>query len=334
MKKIIFLILVLILTLTINVQADELPKNKISMSFNDMNIRSVFSAMTASNGINVVIGEGINERISFNLDSVPFDRAVNLISGLYNLDYSLNGNVLIIKKKPEKEEQQSNIAFLIDDYTVGETTMLLNEEAVVKENPYKDGKGINAGTLIPARLEVGLVSSKDQTAAVVRVMENISYKGNIIIPKGSIFKGKGVADYNVRQIFVKLDTLILADREIKVKAHMIKDDGTPGFQSEYIDKEMENFFPNLLMRLAGGIGRSLKHNNYVYDEQGRKIAIDENNLTNDMIDSSAEGLEEYADKRIQEAQAQKAIISVDAGIKGFVFIDKKIPIENFKKGDE
>lgn len=334
MKKIIlFIILILLISIPINAQDKRLPTNEISMSFENMNIRSVFSAMTASNGLNVVIEDGINENISFNLDKVPFSQAVNLIAGLYDLDYNLKNNVLVIKRAVEENLDTGSATFLVSNYEVGQTNMILNRK-IEEEKPFADQKGINAGTLIPARLEVGLVSSNEKTPAIVRVMEDMTYKGEVLIPKGSLFKGVGTADYNVRQIFVELDTLILADREIKIKAHMIKDDGTPGFMSDYIDKEMENYFPNLLMRIAGGIGKSLKSNSYVYDQQGRKVAVEEGNLTNDMLDSSADSLNEFADKREQDAQAQKAIISVNAGIKGFVFIDEKIPLEYFKKGDE
>ena len=334
MKKTILLILLIILiSIPANAVNDKLPTNKISMSFNDMNIKSVFSAMTASNGLNVVIEDGINENISFNLDEVPFSQAVNLIAGLYDLDYNLENDVLVIKKAIKNNLNTGSATFVVSNYEVGQTKMILNR-SIEKDEPFVDQKGINAGVLIPARLEVGLVSSNDKTPALVRVVKDISYKGKVIIPKGSLFKGVGIADYNVRQIFVKLDTLILADREIKINAHMIKENGKPGFQSEYIDKEMENFFPNLLMRIAGGIGRSFKQNSYVYDAQGRKVSIEEGNLTNDMLDSSADGLEDFADKKTQDAQNQKAIISVNAGIKGFVFIDEKIPLENFQKGDE
>ena len=78
-------------------------------------------------------------------------------------------------------------------------------------------------------------------------------KGDLVIPKGSVFTGKGRADYGVRKIFINLDTLIIGDKEIDIKAHFVKEDGTQGFRSEYIDLSKENFWSDFLLGFVGDI---------------------------------------------------------------------------------
>ncbi|MFW6311782.1 MAG: TrbI/VirB10 family protein [Nanoarchaeota archaeon] len=207
------------------------------------------------------------------------------------------------------------------------------KEEQEQDNPVTEKEGINKGTLIPARLEIGLVSSTEKTPALVRVTKAVAYEGEVIIPKGSLFTGVGTSDYGVRQIFVDLDTLIIKDREIDIEAHLVKEDGKPGFCSEYRDLEMEKFWPTFLMNFVSSIGNAFKDVTYVRDSDGRKHDVEENTVKNEVIERSQEGVDGWTEQILGDAQSQKAIIYVDAGIEGYVFVDEKIPLKHFKEKD-
>lgn len=210
-------------------------------------------------------------------------------------------------------------------------SIVVNNDFETPKPGYKVKRGIKSGTLIPAELQVGLVSSEARSPALVKVTQDIKYQGDTYIPQGSLFLGYAEADYGVRQMFVTLEKLIIGDREIDVKAHLVKENGTPGFASEYIDLTMEKFWPTFLMDFAAGILQSFKDVTYVITDQGLPQKYYRDTLKNKAIDGTTEGITKWTDRLMSDAEKHEAIIIVDPGVKAKVFIDEKVPVSKFKK---
>ncbi|KXS42428.1 MAG: hypothetical protein AWU54_1330 [Candidatus Frackibacter sp. T328-2] len=210
------------------------------------------------------------------------------------------------------------------------SSIVVNKTFKEPKPGYEIKRGIRAGTLVPAKLKVGLVSSEARSPALVKVTKDIKYEGEVYIPKGSLFLGYATADYGVRQMFVTLEKLIIGNREIDVKAHLVKQNGTPGFASQYIDLTMEKFWPTFLMDFAAGILQSFKDVIYVVSDNGLPQKYYQDTLKNKAIDGTTQGITKWTDRLMRDAEEHQAIIIVDPGVKGKVFIDEKILISKFK----
>jgi len=203
-----------------------------------------------------------------------------------------------------------------------------HEDNIVEEK-YRVYEGLSKGLLIPVKLDIGMISTTAQCPIRAIVTHDIALKGQILIPKGSIFSGYGVPDYGVRLIFGQIDTLVIGDREIDVNAHLVKDDGTPGFCSEYRDLEMEKFWPTIAMNFVTDLTSVFKDKKVVVDNYGNAQEVEEVSVKNEMIEKSQSAMDRWTDQVLQDARDHKAIISVNAGLHAFIFIDEKIPVEFF-----
>lgn len=219
---------------------------------------------------------------------------------------------------------------IINGFTAGRSDLLVSNNFPLEDPGFSVVKGINAGTLIPAKLMVGLISSESRSPALVLVTEDVLYDNEVYIPKGSYFLGYGTADYGVRQIFVTLEKLVINDREINVNAHLVKSDGTPGFQSKYIDLTMEKFWPTFLLNFSMGILNSFKDTTYIVSDTGLPVQYYENTIKNQLIDGTITGATSWTDILMQDARKYNAIITVDPGIEAKVFLNEKIPLSKFK----
>ncbi|SDC31350.1 MULTISPECIES: TrbI/VirB10 family protein [unclassified Candidatus Frackibacter] len=245
-----------------------------------------------------------------------------------NLDYAYS-NQNKNRQAPSAIKPSSMV--VVDNFNtrVG-SSIVVNKTFKEPKRGYEIKRGIKAGTLVPAQLKVGLVSSEARSPALVKVTKDIKYEGEVYIPKGSLFLGYATADYGVRQMFVTLEKLIIGNREIDVKAHLVKQNGTPGFASQYIDLTMEKFWPTFLMDFAAGILQSFKDVIYVVSDNGLPQKYYQDTLKNKAIDGTTQGITKWTDRLMRDAEEHQAIIIVDPGVKGKIFIDEKILISKFK----
>lgn len=338
MKKGI-IVFILIILLVLNISANELPTKKISFDFTDVPLSYILNAICNVNDMNLIFDSANNKNVSISFDKIETNRALKLILKQNNLSYLYEDNILIVDTEDRIETVYDNKPITI----LGETELLINKSKAdpgqliinnekPEKNPgYRIKDGINKGSLIPARLEVGLISSTRKTPVLLRITKNINYENELIIPKGSLMTGVALADFNARQIFIDLDTLIIKNKEIDIKAHMVKKDGTPGFVSEYRDLTKEGFWQSFLLGFVGLIGNGFKDKLYIEDDQGIVQPIEADSLKNDLIENTQDGINEFSNEAMAAAKKHNAIITVEAGEEGFVFIDDKITIDKLKK---
>jgi hypothetical protein len=211
-------------------------------------------------------------------------------------------------------------------------SVLINNSVTEEEPGYEVKLGVPAGKLIPSILKTGLVSSKEKATAIVDVTEDIKYKGEVLIPKGATFYGSARADYGVRQIFVTLEKLIIGDREIKMKATLVKADGTPGFCSKYIDLRKREHWYTALAQFTSGVFNAFKDKTIIpsNDENPTPQIYYDQNLKNAMINGVDQGVEGWTEALAADAREQEAIILVYPEIKTNVLIQEKITLDKFK----
>ena len=317
---------------------DKLPESKINFNFSNESLTYVFQAIAKASNMNIIVNikdkENIDQ-VTLELDNITAKNAIQLITNSYDLDYVYKDNVLIIDTKENIRKKYNDElvtgagtgSLIVSDPVKSTGEMIVNEKIEDEkktENNFEKMEGLNKGTLIPAKLQLGLVSSSKKRAALVRVTKTIKYKGETVIPKGAVLTGYGITDYGVRQIFVELDTLIVEDREIDIKAHMVKKDGTPGFRSEYKDLSMENLWPKLLLSLVSDVIGGAKDVTYIDNGQ----PVEESTVKNNLIERTQDGVDNFQNQIKNDAQKHQAIISVDAGVEGYIFIDQKIPLND------
>lgn len=333
MKKNVFVLTILIIMMvmisTTSIFANSLPETDLNLEFDNVKLEKVFEGLGKISGVNIMLGANMDKEVSYNLKGINFKTAINMITKSEDLAYIYKNNILVIdnvnkidKYTEDKTGQEQNIVagggIIVDNQSSFGADLVINKggDKGEEEKPFNTVEGINKGQMIPAKLDVGLISSEQPVPALVKVTQNIAYKGDIIIPKGAMFIGKGRTDYSVRKIFIDLNTLVIDNKEIDIKAHLVKNNGTPGFQSEYRDLSKENFWSTLLMEFAGSLG-----NRYSEQEESVKYHI---------FEKGQDGLDTLTEQMKADAEKKGEIITVESGYNGFVFIDEKIPLEYFK----
>ncbi len=83
--------------------------NLVSLSFQNIDVRSVLQLLAEENDLNLVASDAISGNITLQLQDVPWDQALNLVLQSRNLDKRLVGNVLYVAPANEiaTQEQQA-----------------------------------------------------------------------------------------------------------------------------------------------------------------------------------------------------------------------------------
>ncbi|EZQ12347.1 membrane protein [Acinetobacter sp. Ver3] len=88
--------------------------NKISLDFQDIEVRRVLQLLADFTGINMVTSDSVQGNITLRLKDVPWDQALDIVMKTKNLDKRRNGNVIWIAPVPElikaEEEEAKAIA--------------------------------------------------------------------------------------------------------------------------------------------------------------------------------------------------------------------------------
>ena len=341
MKKVFVFLLIFIVLFSVNSFAKEgnnLPNTKVSFDFDNLELSKAFQLISDVTEVNILFNAETDKKVSLNFDNVEFSKLINIMTESYGMDYFYKNNILIIdtkkvikqtyktdedKIKIGSEDSSSSIVITSSNTDSNIIINSSDDEDKSKEDKLKEMKGISKGSLIPAKNKLGLISSEEGSPVIVEVTKNIEYKGDLVIPKGSVFTGKGRADYGVRKIFINLNTLIIGDKEIDIKAHFVKEDGTQGFRSEYIDLSKENFWSDFLLGFVGDITGALKDVTYIDSGQ----PVEKNTVKNKMVDNTQKGIDNYRKQVESDAEKHQAIIKVNPNVKGYVFIDEKIPLK-------
>ncbi len=84
----------------------EFSGNRVSLSFQDIDVRSVLQILADENDINLVASDAVSGNVTLQLQDVPWDQALELVLQSRNLDSRLVGNVLYVAPAEEIAAQQ------------------------------------------------------------------------------------------------------------------------------------------------------------------------------------------------------------------------------------
>ena len=107
--------------------AFEYTGEKLSLNFQDIEVRSVLQLIADFTGLNLVASDTVDGRITLRLQNVPWDQALELILKTKGLDKRKVGNVLLVAPADEiaareqlELESQKQMASLAPSYTICE----------------------------------------------------------------------------------------------------------------------------------------------------------------------------------------------------------------------
>ena len=81
----------------------------ISINFQDIPVRSVLQMVAEHNGFNLVVSDSVNGNLTLRLDDVPWQKALDTILKVKNLDKRQRGNILLVAPKSELDDQERQL---------------------------------------------------------------------------------------------------------------------------------------------------------------------------------------------------------------------------------
>jgi type IV pilus assembly protein PilQ len=81
---------------------------RISLNFQNINIRSVLQLLADFTGINMVASDNVKGDITLRLNDIPWDQALDIILTTQALDKRINGNVMLIDTKASLDKMEEN----------------------------------------------------------------------------------------------------------------------------------------------------------------------------------------------------------------------------------
>ncbi|MFH1283219.1 MAG: type IV pilus secretin PilQ [bacterium] len=90
---------------------DKLPKEKVSLDFNQADIRDVLRLLSAKSGTNMIYGDDVTGSLTIHLEDVPFNEAFETILSLKGLVIQqVGGNILRVLKPQTLTEERAKAA--------------------------------------------------------------------------------------------------------------------------------------------------------------------------------------------------------------------------------
>lgn len=226
-------------------------------------------------------------------------------------------------------EVRRDSGFIVNSFRTTDAQYIVNVGQIY-ERGFTHTDGIPSGAMYSGILLTGAVSSPDSRTVIVMLTEDVIVNNKVLVPKETRLIGEAVTDYNTRQIYFNIKRLVLNDREVSVKAALVKKDGTPGFCSKYIDKTNEALWKNIAVNFATTLLQGFKDVTYYVSDQGIPVKTYDDTAMNRIIDASSAGLLSVAEKIVRDAQAMGAIILVDPNIEVKIMIEENISLEKLR----
>ena len=88
-------------------EADEFNGRNISLSFQDIPVRTVLQIIADYNEFNLIISDTVDGNITLRLDGVPWDQALSIILKVKGLDKRMQGNILMVAPSDELAAQEA-----------------------------------------------------------------------------------------------------------------------------------------------------------------------------------------------------------------------------------
>lgn len=146
---------------------------KISLDFQDVEIRTILQILAKESGMNIVASDSVNGKMTLSLKDVPWDQALDLVMQARNLDMRQQGNIVNIA--PRDELLAKDKAFLQAEKDIADLGALYSQNFQLKYKNVEEFRSIlrldnadttgNRNTLVSGRGSV-LIDSATNTLIV------------------------------------------------------------------------------------------------------------------------------------------------------------------------
>ncbi|GAW97239.1 MULTISPECIES: type IV pilus secretin PilQ [Colwellia] len=88
-------------------ETEDFQGRSISLSFQDIPVRTVLQIIADYNGFNLIISDTVTGNITLRLDGVPWDQALSIILKVKGLDKRMQGNILMVAPSEELADREA-----------------------------------------------------------------------------------------------------------------------------------------------------------------------------------------------------------------------------------
>ncbi|HEZ1931163.1 TPA: type IV pilus secretin PilQ [Neisseria meningitidis] len=113
---------------------------KISLDFQDVEIRTILQILAKESGMNIVASDSVNGKMTLSLKDVPWDQALDLVMQARNLDMRQQGNILNIA--PRDELLAKDKAFLQAEKDIADLGALYSQNFQLKYKNVEEFRSI------------------------------------------------------------------------------------------------------------------------------------------------------------------------------------------------
>ncbi|EMT3474890.1 TPA: type IV pilus secretin PilQ [Neisseria gonorrhoeae] len=113
---------------------------KISLDFQDVEIRTILQILAKESGMNIVASDSVNGKMTLSLKDVPWDQALDLVMQARNLDMRQQGNIVNIA--PRDELLAKDKAFLQAEKDIADLGALYSQNFQLKYKNVEEFRSI------------------------------------------------------------------------------------------------------------------------------------------------------------------------------------------------
>ncbi|HGH6386361.1 TPA: type IV pilus secretin PilQ [Neisseria meningitidis] len=113
---------------------------KISLDFQDVEIRTILQILAKESGMNIVASDSVNGKMTLSLKDVPWDQALDLVMQVRNLDMRQQGNIVNIA--PRDELLAKDKAFLQAEKDIADLGALYSQNFQLKYKNVEEFRSI------------------------------------------------------------------------------------------------------------------------------------------------------------------------------------------------
>lgn len=113
---------------------------KISLDFQDVEIRTILQILAKESGMNIVASDSVNGKMTLSLKDVPWDQALDLVMQARNLDMRQQGNIVNIA--PRDELLAKDKAFLQSEKDIADLGALYSQNFQLKYKNVEEFRSI------------------------------------------------------------------------------------------------------------------------------------------------------------------------------------------------
>ena len=189
----------------------------VSLTFQDIDVRSVLQILADENNFNLVASDSVNGNITLHLQNVPWDQALNLVLQSRGLDRRLTGNVLYVAPASEITAQEEQA--LAADRQARALAPLHTE--YVQVNYADAGNILRLLTGSDAGSEPGLAAIDPAGASELAPRGILSGRGTATVdPRTNIIIVRDIAEKleEVRELLSRLDVPV---RQVLIEARIV-----------------------------------------------------------------------------------------------------------------